>query len=581
MRTFLMSFFGALVALLLFTLGAIGIVGGMIASAGREPPRPDAMVIGIDLRNPLPDNPPSGGLAGLSGEIGFTDVILRLSAAADDPTVKGVLVRASDFGIGSARAEELRDAFRRLRAAGKFVMVHSQGSLLAGPSAFRAISAADEIWLQPGSELSVPGVSFESVFLGEAMKKLAVEPEFVQLYEYKSAVETFTATGYSDASREAMQALADRVWEVSLADIAADRNLDVETVRALLESSPIGDRDALAAGLVDKLGWPEDAEDAAKEKAGDKDMEIVDISAYRMPALEPDAPYIALVGAEGDVITGAGGGGPFDPEPSFASDRLAGAILAAARDERVKAIIFRIDSGGGSPAAADQIWRAVERAQEMGKPVVVSMGPVAASAAYYVAAGADYIYASDTTITGSIGVFGGKFAIDAGMAKLGVRFDEVGRGGDFADAFGADAFTPGQYEAFETALVRTYDRFVSLVAKGRDLSENAVRAIARGRVWSGIDARENGLVDARGGLVEAIGKARELGGIADQPYPRIQRFPEPRSGIEVLQGVIGADAGTPALASDREVQLLLQELARAQAMRDGAIQARGVSVIER
>jgi protease-4 len=592
-KTFFLALAGAFTALLLFVLLMIMVIGGLISSASAPAERPQTVLLTLDLRQQWPDNPSSSGLSVFEGDAaGFTDILLSLNAAAKDPAVKGLFIRASDLGIGSSRAEELRDVILQMKAEGKFVIAHTQGSLFAGPSLYRSVSAASELWLQPGSDFSVPGISFESLFLGDAMAQFSVVPEFVQLYEYKNAVDTFTTNGFTDAHRQSMKALADSLWTVSLRDIAQDRGIaSAEELGTQLSRSPLSDAQALEARLVDKLGYPEDAYDAALEKAGGDEAVALDVASYAPPPAKAGSeppPAIALIGAEGDVITGSGEAGPFGSAASFASDTLAAAIIEAGRDERVKALVLRIDSGGGSPVASEQIWRAIERVKADGKPVVVSMGAVAASGAYYVSAPADFIFASETTITGSIGVFGGKFAVDGGMGRLGVRFDQVSAGGAFADAFGSDRFTPEQFAAFETALVRTYDRFITVVATGRKLDEAKVREIAKGRVWTGAEALPIGLIDAHGGLIEAIAKAGELAEIPEGTQARILRYPEPGDPFEELLSLVGAQAeGAATLGeiqaalADPQVRALLAEVARARAIQNGGVQARGPMLIER
>jgi protease IV len=578
-KSFFTAFFGALFALIVFFGLVFALVSSFISSANQAPDRPEAMVLTLDMRSGFTDSPVSGGLAGLSASPGFTDLILKLDNAAEDPGVKGLYVRAADYGLASAQAEEFRDALKAFQAEGKFVIAQTQGSILGGPAGYRAIAAADEIWMQPGTEFSVPGVSFQSVHLGGAFEKLSVEPEFVQLYEYKGAVDTYTKTGLTAEGRETLEALGNTVWTRSVADIAADRGLSPVATRTLLETSPFAANVALSEGLIDKLGYPAQSRKAARDRAGSEDVAMVALASYEPLPLDPDAPFIALVGGDGAIVMGDGSRGPLDPEMSFASDRIAAAIRAAADDERVRAVVFRVNSPGGDATASDQIWQAVEDVQAEGKPVVVSMGSVAASGGYYVSAGADHIFALDTTVTGSIGVFGGKFAVNEGLDRLGVAIDEVNIGGEFAHAFGPDAFTETQYAAFEAMIVRTYDRFISIVADGRDLSENAARSAARGRVWSGEDARANGLVDARGGLVQAIDKALELADVDTDLRPRVVRYPETKSGFEAFRELLGVSVevsgpatGLPALLSEDEQALIAEQARRLRAIRQGRVE---------
>lgn len=551
MRTFLLSAAGAFAALFAFNLLAflflLGTLGATLSSGGSEPEQSDSLVLTMDLRTPLSDLAPTSGLAAFSREQGFVDILTKLEAAADDPTVNGLFLRASQAGIGSARAEELRSAIIKLRDAGKFVIAHTQDSYSTGPSGYRAIAAADELWIQPGSTLLATGVTFETLFLGQLFDDLSIVPEIEAFYEYKNAPNTFTETDYTAPHREAMTALAESVWNVSLDSISSDRRIDREELKSLLESGPISSGEAVASGLMDRIGWPEDAQTEAISK--NDDNSLLPISQYNPPFVGARAQQIAIVGGEGAIVTGVSDAGAFGGGNTFASDTVAQSILQAGRNSRVKAIVFRVDSPGGSPDASDQIWRSVERVQEMGKPVVISMGSAAASGGYYVSAGADYIFANPSTITGSIGIFGGKQTISGAMERIGIFPRTISVGGEFADAYGTDPFTEEQREQVITYLKRGYDRFTSIVAEGRGLSEDQIDDVARGRVWSGADALEVGLVDELGGFTDAIEKAKELADIATEEDVRLVFYPARKTGFEALEELFGASTEVARAAS--------------------------------
>ena len=566
MKTFFLSLAGAFVALILFNLLALMFFFGLIASAASTEKQPGDLVLTLDLRAPMSDQTPTGGFAALSGELGFIDILSKIDAAASDPNVKGLFVRGSQLGVGSARAEELRDAFQTFREAGKYVIAHSQGSFSTGPSGLRALTAADEIWIQPGTDLMVSGVSFETLFMRNLFDNLSIVTEIEALYEYKNAPNTFKETDFTEPHREAMEELATSLWSESLVDIATDRNMDVDQLKSLLESGPMSAASAVDRGLMDTLGWPEEAQDAAKDRAGDGNL--LSIASYTPPSVSFRSDQIAIVSGEGGIVTGgAGGGGPFSDENGFASDTVADSILRAGENDRVKAVVFRVDSGGGSPTASDQIWRAVERVQDMGKPVVVSMGSVAASGGYYVSTGSDYIFANRTTITGSIGIFGGKQTISGGLERIGINPRTISVGGDFADAYGTDPFSETQRLELVESLKRGYDRFTSLVAEGRDMSVADVHEVARGRVWSGADALDKGLVDELGGYIDAIDKAKELAGIAEDQDVRLVYYPARKSGFEAFEDFFGASAEMAraasvigAIAGDERLDAALQQM---------------------
>ena len=592
MRTFFLSMAGTFVAMILFVIvGFFSLFLLIAAAASAKPPKPGNVVLSLDLNASLPDQAPMGGFAAFSGVPGFTDILIKIKGAETDESVKGIYLRGSLTGIGTSRAEELRASLKSFRESGKFVIAHTQGMIgLGGPSAYHSITAADEIWMQPGADFMINGVTFETEFLKGLFDKIGLTPQIYALYEYKNAPNSYNETGYTEPHREALLGLATSLWNTALTDIAADRGMQVPALKTLLEAGPKPAEAALEAKLVDKLGWPEDAEEAALEKAGE-DAELVDLLYYAPP--EPKGKVkdglIAIVGGEGAVVTGGSDStSPFADTPGFASDVIARAILDAAEDEDVKAIVFRVDSPGGSPTASDQIWRAVERAKEKGKPVVVSMGSLAASGGYYVSTGADAIIANRGTITGSIGIFGGKFALDGTFNKIGVTFDSVTVGGDFTNAYGVAPFNQAQEAEIRAMLKRGYDRFVGLVGEGRDMTYDEVHAIARGRVWSGEEAKKIGLVDELGGFLTAIDKAKELAGMDAEKTPLLVYYPHRKTGFEAFESLFGVSAETAraaavlgTLAGDERTQALIEELAAAEAMNSGQAMAMGPRIRER
>jgi protease-4 len=513
MRTFLLTFLGGLAALIVFFV-LIPLVLIMSFLPSGDPPRAHNAVLELDLRNASPDQPASDPISAAFSDTSFVEVLLRLNAAANDPDVKGVFVRAAETDMGSSRAEELRAAFLRLRAKDKFVIAHTQGFLASGPSAYRAISAANEIWIQPGTSFETPGIRFETMFLGGALEKLKVDPEIEAFYEFKNAPDVYKRQNYSEPHARAMTELAESVWRHSIADIAVDRKMEPAALRTLLEASPYQAPRAVELKLVDKLGYPEEAAAEARKLANGNLIEI----AHYTPRPHRGKAVIAVVGGEGDIVTGRGGPPSVTSigTPMFASDRVAAELDAIAQDKSINAVVFRVDSGGGSATASDQIWSAVKRVQASGKKVVVSMGSMAASGGYYVAASADSIVANRSTITGSIGVFGGKIAIGDALRNFGVNPASVGVGGPYAGAYSAEKFTPVQRTKLLESLQATYDRFTGIVAEGRKLPLQKVQEIARGRVWSGEDALANGLVNKTGDLMVAIAEARQLAGFKEE-----------------------------------------------------------------
>jgi len=598
MKTFFASLGGAVIGsivglFLLFFIG-VGLIQMTVSNAMKSASGPETgqddgnpIVLTLDLRVPYADQAPTSGPEVLfGGGTGFVDIVTKLDAAATDDQVKGLFIRASEYGIGSSRAEEYRDAFLKFQAADKFIITHSQGSYGGGPSGYRAIAPSDEIWIQPGSDVIASGIVFETLFFKGLLDNISVTPEIEALYEYKNVPNVYKEDTFTEPHRRAMTELAESIWEVSLGDIATDRGITVTQARTALESSPLSDQQLIDLSLATNLGWPEQARDAAKDRAGE-DAITIDVASYSAPSSQFGSPVIAIVGGQGPIVTGDEGGSLFQEGNGFASDTIAAALYEAGRDEDVKAVIFRVDSPGGSPTASDQIWNAVNYIQtEQDKPVIVSMASVAASGGYYVSTGADWIIANRTTITGSIGIFGGKMAIDEGLARIGINAESIKVGGDFAGAFSTtEGFTDEQRTMIRAWLQRGYDRFTQLVSEGRGLSLDEVDDVARGRVWSGEDALERGLVDELGGLTAAITKARQLAEIEDGADIRLKTFPMNEGGFSFFGASSSASVAElkaigqlAEMINDPEVQALLME---AEAMRNSRIQARMPTFIER
>ncbi len=541
MKQFFITILGVFAGLFLFLIVMpFLLIASVAGSAGAPAPTPSQSVLVVDLRLPVTDQPPASPFGSLSGGIAVTDIVQKLEAAENDRHVRGVFVRAPEMGLAPAHAEEIRQALIDFEASGKFVIAHAQGFFAHTITNYIAVSAATELWLQGSSDFAATGLSAETLFLGGLFERFGVSPQFEQFYEFKNAANVYTQTDYTEAHRTAETSLLTGIYNAALAAAALDRNMPVEALKAALDRAPMSAPDAIAAKLADKTGMPEEALDAALARAGGVDSATaLDIADYAPPAGSGDV--IAVVAGEGPILGGPDSTDPFASETEMNGDAIAASIREATDDDSVKAIVLRVSSPGGSPLASEQIWAAVERAQSLDKPVVVSMGAYAASGGYYVAAGADRIIALPSTITGSIGVLGGKLAVDAGLNRYtGANLSTVTVGGPYASAFDAgEAFTNSQREAFRASMQRTYDDFTGKVAEGRKLELARVQEIARGRVWTGAQARPLGLVDGIGGLREAIRVAKELGGIDAEAAVQIAWYPAQEDPLQAIAELFG------------------------------------------
>jgi protease IV len=502
------------------------------------------------LAEATPDNPLAAVLG--SGGKGVSLAGLRRIAEqlGDDKKVSGVLLEVGPIQSGLASVDEAREAIARIRAAQKPVyavlvadFVEEKDYLLA--------TAADRVILSPEAAALLNGFVAESPFLRGTLDKLHVEPMMFQYKEYKSAAETFMSRGMSEPAREALDAVLQTFYRHFVSVVAERRGVTETTLRALFDRGGLTAREALEAKLVDELGYPADAEAALRKVAGVDSGKPKRLGggAYlgiRDPSTRGEA--IAVVYGVGG-ITASAQGSPLEGE-TIHGPATAEAIRDAAEDDDVKAIVFRVNSPGGSAVGSDFVWKAIKDAR-VKKPVVVSMGDVAGSGGYWVSMGADAIVAHPTTITGSIGVVGGKFNL-RGLFELGgasVDAVKVGANADLLSSF--RNFDEAQADRFRAWMGQVYDDFVRRAAEGRQLAPEALEPLAHGRIWSGEDAKQRKLVDELGGFERARELAKEKAKIAKDAPTHLVRFPREKGfmaaltegripGVRLLSGEVSA-----------------------------------------
>ncbi|MGJ8559046.1 MAG: signal peptide peptidase SppA [Litorimonas sp.] len=528
--------------LFFFFLIMLFVTIGVLASGTDTISEP--IVLEIDLRTPLLDSPVGPTLFEDSAK-SVVGIVQSLNSAKTDDQIKGIFIRGETGGMAPASSEELRLALIDFRESGKFVITHAQGLNSTSVIAYQAISASDEIWLQASTSIATAGLYSQAEFFGGVMEKVGAQPEFIRHGAYKNAVNSYTEEGFTPEHREAMTSLLTSLYDNAVDNIATDRELSRDEVIRLLNTAPHNARDALDAGLIDTLGYFEDARDYAAEKAGDEDTVFKPIADYK-PKSNFGKPVIALIEGQGTIMPGrSGGDGIFNATTNIGSETMAAGLDAALDDDKVKAVVLRVSSGGGSASASDQIMAAVKRVQDADKPVIISMGQYAASGGYYFAAPADHIVAMPQTITGSIGVFGGKIALEGTFAKVGYNLDAIRIGGEFAGVYNIDEpFTASQRASYQREMDQIYDDFVGIVADGRNMSREAVIAVAEGRVWTGEQALERGLVDELGGFETALRAAKRFAEIDENDAVRVKRFPRPKTREELFNDLLSGTAST-------------------------------------
>jgi protease-4 len=573
MRQFWFSVIGAMLGVVLGGVAMV-LLAGMIVSAWladlvRDEPTAhgqtdQAVVLEVDLR-PARFDQPIGSLLPDTGPLSVIELVETLNRAVTDPEIGGVFVRTGS-GVTPADAEEIRRVLLAVRAAGKPVIGHIQTLNDTSTSAYLAVSAADEVWMHPSGWFAATGLRAEQLFFGDALSRLGAEAQFLQLYEYKGAAEIFTRSEYSPANREAISAWLGSLYQTALLSIAEDRGMSAQDLAERVEAGPYLARQALEVGLVDQLGQIEDARARSLALAGQARIEPVAAYARRKHTAR-SGQIIALVSGQGPVVDGPQARGLISAS-MLASDTVTAAIDSAAADPDVRAILIRIDTGGGSATASDQIAAAILRARQAGKPVVVSMGSVAASGGYYIAAPADHIVANAGTLTGSIGVVSGKIAVGSALENAGITSDAVTVGGAFTGATSpTGTYTEDQRAAIEAWASAIYADFTALVAESRDLPLARVDDLARGRVWTGAQAVELGLIDEVGGFTDAIDAARRLARLSADEAVVLKPYPAQPQGLDRLRALMDSGvqtgetlSGLGAILARPEVQAVMRDV---------------------
>jgi protease-4 len=494
------------------------------------------LILELDLTDGIAEGPVADPVSAFMSrrKLRLSDVLEGLRRAGRDDRVRALVVKVGGSRIGLARVQDIREAVGAFRETGKLTVAWSEsfGEFTGGNVPYYLATAFDRIYLQPSGTLGLTGVSVEQIFLHDALAKLGVGFQTGKRHEYKSAADNLTERGFTGPAREAAERLAASIAEQITSAIAERRGKTAEQARALLDRGPFLAGDALAEGLVDALGYRDEVYAEVRKEAG-ADAILQYVGRYqrahtltqrarKLP--NPRERFVAVIHASGPIRQGRSGRSPLGGN-SIGSDTVAAALRSATTDDRVRAVLLRVNSPGGSAVASDTIWREVVRTRAAGKPVVVSMGDVAASGGYYIAMAADVIVAQPGTLTGSIGVILGKPVLEEAFERAGITTDSVsvGRGANMFTP--AHSFSEDDWQRINAWLDAIYRDFTEKVASGRRMTAEQVDEIARGRVWTGADAARNGLVDELGGMEAAVEIARRRAGLpADTPlrtYPRV------------------------------------------------------------
>ncbi len=549
---------GIVVVLVLVVLIGLAVVVATFRQGA--PTIRDNSVLALHLTGSLPDYIPDDPLRKFLGgpDQSLSSLVMQFKKAKADKRIKAILLEIDMSGAGWGKAEEIRDAIADFRSSGKPVYAYLEFGL---NKEYYIASACNKIYVAPPGELFINGLAADVMFFRGSLDKLGVYPDIFQIGKYKSAGDIFTRKEMSDAHRESVNSLLDDLFNRFVEGIAKSRGKSVEDVRALIDNAPYGAPQAKEVGLIDEAAYRDQLDKELKSKLGYKesdDLRLVNGSAYRDVAPESlglnKGENIALIYATGDIGSGKSDNSPSGNQ-SIGSDTLSKALNDARNDKTIKAIVMRVDSPGGSGLASDVIWHAVEAAKQK-KPVVVSMSDVAASGGYYISTGANKIIAQPSTITGSIGVVAGKPVMRGFYDWLGISNEYVLRGKQAGMFRETEKFSPDERAKFEDWIKTTYYRdFVPKVAQGRSKNAEYVDSVGQGRVWTGAQGKERGLVDEYGGLDRAIEIAKQLANIpVDKGVHRVI-FPYPRTFLQQLLN--SGDEETAAETTARQQQAAL------------------------
>jgi protease IV len=457
------------------------------------------------------------------------DYLDAMDTAATDSHITGLVVRIGPLETGWAKLEEMRTHLLNFRKSGKPSVCYLGYDGIQNPEYYLA-SACKEIWLVPTAPVNIRGMMAEALFLRGTLDKLKIVPEFYHIAEFKTAGNTFTEKKFTPAHREEVEGLLHSIYNQYLDDASTGRGMERAQFEALVNRGPFASNDAVANKVVDRLGYWDQVQDYFKQRDGK--WRPISLGVYRAQVKNEGSSSIAVIHASGLIVSGDSGSTPGGGSV-MGGDSVASDLRKARKDSAIKAIVLRVDSGGGSVVGSEVIRREVELANAV-KPVVVSMSDVAASGGYWIAAPARAIVADRNTITGSIGVLIGKMNISGLYTLLGLSTDSV-QTSDNASLFSAQQnFTPAQRDYIVKSLNDTYADFTKGVAAGRKMTVEAVDKVGKGRVWSGAQAKEIGLVDQLGGLDRAVDVAKQLANIPAGESVRLVRYPEEKSFFQQL-----------------------------------------------
>jgi protease-4 len=572
----LKNFMKKFVVRFLAVIGALTLVCIIMASislsvALRARKVPDRVILEVDFEKPLVEYVPADPLAlALMREVTTVrDVVEALERAAEDERVVGLVAKIGSAPMGLAVIQEIRDAVIAFADDEKFAVAYAETFGEFGPAngAYYLATAFDKIYLQPSGDVGLTGLMYESPFVRGTLDKLRMKPRIDHRKEFKSAKNMFTETEYTEAHREAMETLMNSQFGQIVQAIVETREVTEEELTAIVDSAPLLGEEAVKEKLVDGLLYRDEVYEKVKARAEGAKLLYLGKYLHRAGRPHKKGPTIALIYGVGGVHRGPSEYDALSGSASMGSETIAAAFRGAVANKDVKAIVFRVNSPGGSYVASDTIWREVVNAKEAGKPVVVSMGNVAGSGGYFVAMSATKIVAQPGTVTGSIGVLAGKMLTrEFWQDHIGITWDDVRTNKNATLWSSRHDYSPEQWQKLQGFLDRVYEDFTTKVTEGRQMEKEKVLEVAKGRIWTGEDAKERGLVDELGGFDVALRLARTEAGLKPDAAIKLAVYPRPKKLIETLlkRGPDSSEPSAEIAAANQVLQTIrpLYEMAR-------------------
>jgi len=504
-------------------------------------PIPKNAIVSINFNHDFNESKNNSLLTGIkNNKLTYFDLIKNLNIALLDDNVKAIIGQINTTGLGLSQIQNIQKTINNFKQKGKKTHIFSSGmgSLGQGTDEYFLASAFDKIYMQPNSDLGITGIGIEIPFFGNSLNKLGIDAEIYTRHEYKNAASSLTHGYFPHQYKQQLNDIGNKIYNIIVETIAQNRNISINNVKQLINTAPLSAEEALQYKLIDEIAYYSDVEEKIKKETNGNIISLEDY-ATNFSSRKKKLPSIAILNLEGTIVDSQSPDNIISEESIISPEKVAKSLENIAKNPNIKALILRINSPGGSYTASNTIWYELTKLkQQKNIPIVVSMGDYAASGGYFIALSGDKILAEPLTLTGSIGVLGGKIVTANLWKKLGVNWGNVQFGNNAGIVSSNHNFSSSEKQAINKSLDNIYNDFIHKVSSARNIEIEAIDKVARGRVWLGIDAVENGIIDELGGLDKALQIAKQLAGISPKQNFDIITYPKPKSFAEQINEII-------------------------------------------